>query len=187
MSKIICIDTETGGLIPYKSALCSVTMKVVGEDLIKTIFIKPTKNREYHPDALRVNNLTLEELEEKGVSEKEAANQIEEFIRYNGGFKPIFLAHNIVFDAQFMNVLFYRTKKKMFTELMHYHPLDTMIMMKGLKDSGIIDIKSVSLSNCYKHFFGEQFQDAHTSEGDVLATEKVYFEIMKVMEELKNG
>jgi DNA polymerase-3 subunit epsilon len=183
MNKILCIDTETGGLNPYKSALCSVTIKVVGENLIKTIYIKPTKNREYHPDAMRVNNLTFEELEERGVDEFEAADEIEKFIKEVGGFKPVFLAHNIVFDSQFLNVLFYRTKKKMFMDMMHYHPMDTMIMMKGLKETGVIDIQSVSLSNCYKYFFGENFSDAHTSRGDVIATQKVYYKIKELLQE----
>ena len=187
MSKIICIDTETGGLNPYDSALCSVTLKVVGEDLIKTIYVKPTKSREYNPDALRVNGLTIEFLKENGVTEHEAADLIEEFVKYNGGFKPVFLAHNIVFDAQFVNILFMRTKKRLFMDMMHYHPMDTMIMMKGLKETGVIDIKSVSLSNSYKYFFGEQFADAHTSEGDVLATEKLYLKIKELLQGLKNG
>src|SRR6056297_422494 len=122
MGNVICIDTETGGFSPFTSALCSVTMKVVGEDIMKTIYIKPTPKREYHPKAMQVNGMTKERLENNGVSEEEAADQIEDFIKTHGGFKPIFLAHNVIFDAQFMNALFQRTKQKMFTEMMHYHP-----------------------------------------------------------------
>ena len=185
MSKTLCIDTETGGLNPYKSALCSVTIKVVGEDKIKTIYIKPTKNREYNSDAMRINNLNLQELNKKGVTEKEAVEQITQFIKKYGGFKPIFLAHNIIFDAQFLNVLFYRTKKIMFTDLMHYHPIDTMIIMKVLKQSGQININSISLSSCYKYFFNKKINGAHTSEGDVLATEQIYNEINKKFKTIK--
>jgi len=182
MTKILCIDTETGGLNPFKSGLCSVTIKVVGEDIIKTVYIKPTKNRTYDQKAMDINGLTFEYLSNNGVTEIDAATQIESFIKKHGGFRPVFLAHNILFDAQFLNVLFYRTKHKMFTSLMHYHPIDTMILMKGLKDSGKININSINLSNSYKYFYGEKFQNAHTSEGDVLATEKLYLKIKETLE-----
>jgi len=181
MRKTICVDCETGGLIPYDSGICSVTLKVVGEDKIKTIFIKPTKNRIYDKKAFEINGLSIEMLEEKGVSEKEAIYQIIEFINKHAGFKPNFLAHNAIFDLQFLNVLFYRHSKKMFTEYIWYHPFDTMIMMKLLSESGVINITSVNLTNSYKYFFGEEFQDAHTSEGDVLATEKVFLKIIELM------
>lgn len=185
MTKIICFDCETGGLLPFKSAMCSITMKVVGEDAIRTIYIKPQERLEYHPKALEINGLTKEYLQHNGVSEKEAIIQIKDFVHVYGGFKPRFMAHNILFDGQFTNALFARNNEGLFTELGHYHPIDTMILMRALKDAGIINIQKVNLGACYRHFFGEDFTDAHTSEGDVLATEKIYNKIMETMKKLQ--
>jgi len=186
MTKKICFDCETGGLSPFKSALCSITLKVVGEDKIKTIYIKPQDRLEYHPKAMQVNGLTKEYLEQHGISELEAIKQIKEFIQIEAGWRPIALAHNIIFDAQFTNALFARNKEPgLFMDLMHYHPLDTMILMKGLKDAGIVNLSHINLRACYKYFFNEEFQNAHTSEGDVLATEKVYEKIVELLNDIK--
>jgi DNA polymerase III epsilon subunit-like protein len=181
MNKIICVDTETGGVNPFNSALCSVTLKVVGEDKIKTIYIEPTENREYAPIAFKINGLSKDYLQEHGVSELEAINQIKQFVKNEGGFKPIVLAHNIIFDVQFMNALFARHNQGLFMDMMHYHPMDTMILMKALKNNKIIQIDSISLSSCYKYFFGDMFKGAHTSEGDVIATEELYLKINELM------
>lgn len=186
MTKIICWDCETGGLQPFRCGLCSITLKVIGEEHMKTIYIKPQPNLKYDEYAFKVNNLSKEILEDKGVSEKEAIEQIKDFIKTYGGFKPRLMAHNIVFDAQFTNALFARNnEEKLFTDLGHYHPIDTMILMRALKDAGIIDIQKLNLSSCYYYFFGKQFQDAHTSDGDVLATEQVYLKIIETMKKLK--
>ena len=185
MVKTICWDTETGGFNPFKCGLCSITLKVIGENKIKTIYIKPNPRLDYHPAAMKVNGLTKLFLEENGVSELEAIAQIIAFVK-SVGYRPVPLAHNIVFDAQFTNALFARNSKGSFMDLMHYHPMDTMILMKALKSAKLIDIGGVSLKACYKHFFGEDFQNAHTSEGDVLATEQVYLKILELLNTYKN-
>ncbi len=185
MTKTVCFDCETGGLQPFKSALCSVTLKVVGEDKIKTIYVKPQKNKEYHPRALEVNGLTKEYLEQHGVSEPEAIEQVKQFLKEAAGYRPIALAHNIIFDAQFMNALFARNGQGLFMDLMHYHPVDTMILMKVLKYTGFIKLSHVNLGACYRYFFNEDFQNAHTSEGDVLATEKLYEKILELLNDIK--
>jgi DNA polymerase III epsilon subunit-like protein len=185
MNEIMCFDCETGGFNPYKCGLCSVTLKVVGKDIIKTIFVKPTKNRIYDPSALKVNGLTLEQLEEIGVTEEEAVKEIKQFVSDNFITKPQMLAHNIVFDIQFMNALFARHSPTSFSDLCYYHPLDTMIFMKLLKDSGVINISRINLSSCYRHFFIKDFENAHTSEADVIATEELYHAIVKFMKTKK--
>jgi len=181
MTKTICFDVETGGVNPYNCAICSVSLKVVGSDEKMTVFVKPTKKRRYEQKALDINKLSISYLEEYGVSELEAATKIEDFIVEHGGFKPKALAHNIIFDVQFLNVLFMRHKKKLFMDLMHYHPIDTMILMRFLKDTGVITTSSVSLVNSYKYFFGREFNGAHSSMEDVIATEQVYMKILDVM------
>ena len=79
-----------------------------------------------------------------------------------------------MFDINFLNALFNRVLNVDFMSFVHYHSQCTMMMMKMLKDAQVINIKKISLMECYKHFFGEEFNGAHTSESDVLATERVY-------------
>lgn len=180
---IICIDTETGGLNSKRSAICSITLKKVDSTAIKTIYVKPTE-LEYNDRAMEINGLTKEFLNKHGVSEKEAINQIKYFIDINKDFSPpTMLAHNAIFDIQFLNEMFTRHSTIQFMDYMHYHPMDTMIIMKFLKQSGKINIDSVSLKACYRYFFNKDFKHAHTSEADVLATEQVYFKINEFFKE----
>lgn len=182
MNEILCFDLETGGFNPYKCGICSITLKVVGKDIIETIYIKPHPKRLYTSKALEVNGLSLEKLEEIGVTEKEAIFKVRQFIVANFITKPVMLAHNIVFDSQFMNALFARYDiESSFTGLCYYHPLDTMIIMKTLKDAGMVNINRVNLASCYRYFFNEDFADAHTSEADVIATEKIYRQIQQLL------
>lgn len=183
MTETICYDVETGSLCPYTGAICSITLKKVGEPIIKTIYIKPTQGREYSPKALEINGLTLQELEEKGVTEKQAIQQVITFVIKNFNSKPNMLAHNIVFDIQFMNALFKRNDYPLFSDLCYYHPKDTMIMASMLKDAGIINFPKVNLQTCYKTLFGKPFENAHTSEADVLATEQIYKKMKQILGE----
>ena len=59
-------------------------------------------------------------------------------------------------------------------------------MMKILKQTGIINIPRVNLGSCYMYFFGKEIENQHTSEADVLATEKVYLKLLEVFEGLKH-
>jgi DNA polymerase III epsilon subunit-like protein len=172
---IMCFDTETGGLNPYTDGLCSVTLQNINKEETKTIFIKPNPELNYNPDALRVNGLTLQELEEKGVSEPEAIKQIIIYLKQEyGSFKPCLLAHNIVFDIQFMNALFYRNKMPLFQEFFWGDPKDTMIIISYLKEKGLNNFDKLNLQSVHRALFGELFKNAHTSEADVLATTKIY-------------
>ena len=172
---LMCFDTETGGLNPYTDGLCSVTLQNINKEETKTIFIKPNPELNYNPVALQVNGLTLQELEEKGVSEPEAIKQIIEYIKKEyGTFKPSLLAHNIVFDIQFMNALFYRNKMPLFQEFFWGNPKDTMIIASFLKDVADTNFDKLNLQSVHKALCGEFFKDAHTSEADVKATTKVY-------------
>lgn len=172
---IVCFDTETGGLNPYKDGLCSVTLQNINKEETKTIFIKPNPELNYSEDALRVNGLTLTELEEKGVSEPEAIKQIIMFLKQEFNWiKPCLLAHNIIFDIQFMNALFYRNKMPLFQEFFWGDPKDTMILVSYLKQTSNTNFDKLNLQSVHKALFGEFFQDAHTSEADVKATTKIY-------------
>jgi DNA polymerase III alpha subunit (gram-positive type) len=180
---MLCVDCETGGLDPYTCGICTVSMKVVGKDIKKTIFIKPTKNRIYSEKAFEVNGLSLPELEEKGVSEQEAIKQIIDFIITNFPHKkPNVLAHNAIFDLQFLNALFKRNGFALFTDYCYYHPQDTMIIMKFLQQAGLTPgLNKVNLGSCYKYFFHKDIEQQHTSAADVEATEKVYFKIIEFL------
>jgi DNA polymerase III alpha subunit (gram-positive type) len=181
MRKYVCFDTETGGLNPFKNGICSITMKIVGTSEIKTWFIKPNMLLDFDDKAMEINGLSLRELDEKGLDEKDAVEEIKKFMLSCG--KPNLVAHNIIFDMQFMNALFNRNGDRLFTDFCYYHPQDTMMMAKTLSIIGRTQLKKFNLKAVHMYLFGKNFNGQHTSHGDVLATEKVFLKLLKEIKE----
>ena len=174
LDKMLVFDTETGGLNNSTDALMSVTMKVVGEpENIKTWFIKEQRNLNYNDKALEVNGITLEYLEENGITEAACIGEIVSFIKVNYKDKPIPLGQNIGFDIDFINQLFTRNNMHSFVSMLHYKKRDTQQVSNFLRDCGV-EMESTKLGDAYKFFTGKDMLNAHTSEADVIATEALY-------------
>lgn len=178
---VLVFDVETGGVNPFTNGLASVTLKVKGLDIIDTFYVKVNDRLRYEQGAFNVNGLDRDYLNTNGVTEREAIERVVGFIKRNYPGKPNILGHNVVFDVQFMNALFMRNGSGMFTDFVYYHPKDTMILLDGLRSAGLVNLRSVSLVNAYKHFFGKDFDNAHNSEADVIATEELYDKIISYL------
>ena len=178
MENTIIIDLETGGTNPKTDAICSITAKVYGKDIVKTWYVKPY-NKRYSKEALEVNGLTLDFLEKNGVDLSLVLTALRMFIRENfGNTNPKPLGHNVRFDLNFLNETcdmlncgFSHVK-----HLLHYHYKDSMIIAEFLRDANILNLESLKLTAIYEELFStdELLEKAHTSEADVLMCEKVY-------------
>lgn len=188
MDNILICDIESGGLSPTENGLCSVTLKVLGKDIIKTIIIQPEMGVEYHPKAFAVNGFTLERLKDLGLPVSQVTYEINKFISDNfNGIKPFVLGHNINFDIGFLDAFYKRNGGEKFSSRVNYHFMDTMMFAQLLHHADIKKHSKFKLTVVYKELFGEDFADAHTSSADVLATEKVFQKqvaILKGMKEL---
>jgi DNA polymerase III alpha subunit (gram-positive type) len=184
---LLVFDVETGGLNSFVNGMVTISLKVYGKNLEETIVVRPNQTLAYDARALSINGYTKVMMTDQGVSEQEAVDRVVNFIRRNFDSKPNLLAHNIVFDVQFMNALFNRVgHPRLFTEYCYYHPQDTMIIMSFLKDSGLINASRVNLMDSYKYFHdGKGFDNAHTSIADVRATEALYTKIKRFLASLK--
>lgn len=187
MNRILVFDTETGGLEPRKCGVCSVTLKVTGEDKIKTIIIKPEEGVEYNPRALEVNGFTLAQLEKEGIPVAEAIMEINQFITDNFGYgvRPFGLGHNVKFDIDFLDSMYERNTGQKFSKQIDYHLMDTMMFAQMLHHAGIKRHSRFRLVDVYRELFGEDFKDAHTSNADVLATERVYLKQIGILRGMK--
>ena len=96
------LDTETSGLDPSKHQIFSVGLMIKknNETLFEGIYyIKPQSWAEVSEEALKVNNLCLADLEERGLTEKELISQIQSvFYKYNL-FRPKLIGHNVSFEG----------------------------------------------------------------------------------------
>jgi DNA polymerase III epsilon subunit-like protein len=179
----LVIDCETGGFNPNINGLCSVSIKVFNTDeKVKTWYIKPINGYIYEEEALKINNLSLEWLNENGISLRQFAKEFRLYLlsmscKYKTD-KFNLLGHNVTFDIGFIKHVFsiYQNDnpfKGDKTALLHYHFKDTMILSEYFKDIGLLEVDSVSLSNVYKYLFQGSL-DFHKSDIDVLACEKIY-------------
>jgi DNA polymerase III alpha subunit (gram-positive type) len=182
---IIIIDTETGGLVAEECGLCSVTLKVLNGEAIKTIYIKPEKDLRYEQSAFNVNKLSIEKLEKIGIAPEKAIQEIAAFISYHFNSKPYMLGHNTTFDLGFLTAFFKRNGNVDFKRMVNYHLMDTMYYAQVLHFSGIKPFDNFKLKTIHFTLFQKEIEDAHTSEGDVLATERVYNRLFKILQDMR--
>lgn len=173
----LIIDFETGGFNPKIHAICSMSVKVKGKDnSLQTWYFKPY-GMKYTKGAENKHKLSKQFLLSVG---KDLRLIFSEFViyvwRYYGDFSNITLkGHNIGFDKGFLDKFLEKTDRygllsNSFSEL-----IDTWQIAKDLRDTGLLDCHSLSLSNLYLHFFGidDLYKNAHKSDADVLMNEKV--------------
>lgn len=184
MENLITIDVETGGFDANKNIICSVCMKKFNSNETFEVYIKPNKKLTYVDTAFKVNRLSIEFLEENGVYEKEAIEKILSFISDK---KYFVLGYNVRFDINFLNALFLRNGHDRFLNYIDYHTRDCMVTALFLNDCGIIDLDKFSLIKVYESIFKEHFNNAHSSRGDVLATERLYKYFIELMKKLKKN
>lgn len=180
LDNCVVLDTETGGLHSRTHGLCSVTLKVYGKDIIKTFFIKPNTSLLYDEKAFAVNGLSEAILTEKGIDEERAVKEIIYFLKTHFPKRPIMLGQNLHFDINFLNELFHRQGID-FGRFVDFHYLDTMILSGCLMMAGKFPKMSVSLGVVHEHLFNESIKNQHTSEADVLATERVFQKLITLL------
>ena len=180
MSKYLLFDTETGGLNPQDFDLLTasffvidpVTHVVIDELDLK---IKAEKSR-VSSQALSVNNIDLDEHNQKAISKEEASKALKGFLAKHSGFKTrlIPLGHNIRFDINFVKTQLVPN----WDDYISYEIVDTLDIARFLIKSGAITTSNAKLETI-ANFFKIEFL-AHDAREDALTT----FEVYKKMQEL---
>lgn len=154
-SKLLFIDTETGGLNPYKHDLLSLAAVVWENKLILDTFevFISRDNYSVSPKAMEVNQISLDELRQKGVPEPDALQKFIEFIKTHFSLnEPITIAgHNIAFDIQFLKQIFYRNEVDMYAYF-SYRTIDTASILRYLYLKGTIHEEVFSLDKALNYF-----------------------------------
>ena len=169
-----CIDVETTGLNKSIDRIIqlSITNFQVGDELgtyqileSKNWYIKPSGHWQINLDAYYIHNISEEFIQENGVSLKSI---YDEFIRMID--KNYILTYNgSLFDIQFIQKEFER--EMLDTHFQEHHFVDSYDIEKRLNSN--------KLSEVYKRYFGEDFENAHDSSADVLATIRIFNEQVK--------
>ena len=156
------LDTETGGLDPVRNALCSIAI-VIYDDQLQEIerhytLVKDKPEKIIEDQALAVNKLTREEINEKGRDIDYVINRTKELIE-----GKILVAHNGAFDFAFLN-------------------------NRGLNVLSCIDTMDISWKKwpnkkaklgMVVERMGIEIENSHNSLGDALMTGKILKEFSK--------
>lgn len=172
------IDCETTGLSAIKNDLITVTLgsKLHGYN---TFFMKP--EGEIEERALEVNGFTRSEIEafpNKNIAREDFLAVLEEC---NTKITPI--GHNYQFDMQFLIKFLGEENYNKFFDRRY---LDTMIIAKFYDELFNVGIESFSLIGlCEK--FDLVHLNAHSSYGDVMATERLYYKLKELFKNVCTG
>jgi len=170
------VDFETGGLDPDLHDSVQIAVQVLDPrtlDVVGTFvsYIKPDPNR-VSLEALNINNLSLEELE-NAPSPEQVVQDLVEFLKPHG--RCVFVAHNAKFDFDFLSDLIKRHGKGVTTvSKLFDHRLICTVQMAFQRF--ILDeqtLKSVKLVEVSKHL-QLPHEDAHDALGDVRVTAELF-------------
>ena len=190
-SLIISLDVETGGLDPWCNSLLSLGAVALygGKVLQDENFYSLVKAPVYHvtAGAMKVNGLSLTELDENGVSISEVGKNFRAFVERmqaavaTEGAKPprpTILGHNVKFDLGFLE----QNLGKEFFKPFDYHTLDTSVIAAFLRDIGLDNPAGLSLEKLCSYY--DIPHGKHNALGDALSTAKLYLEMVKKVEGL---
>ena len=196
--KVIVFDTETTGLpitkgfnnyYSYKelekynsSRLLSICWQVYEDTQLvsNNYFIINTSDFtiDNNSKSCEINGITQEIALEKGIDIKEVFTKLAaDLINIER-----LVAHNINFDVNIILSELYRNNSLNTIKLLLSKNLYcTMINGKNIAKvtfKNSTNIKLPKLIELYKHFYNEEFQDAHNAEADVYACAKCYFKMV---------
>tara|TARA_A100001015_G_scaffold311095_1_gene413661 strand:- start:1185 stop:1781 length:597 start_codon:yes stop_codon:yes gene_type:complete len=196
---VLILDTETTGLpytksfnnyFPYteldkydKSRIVSICWYIYENGILKKKFYNIIKPENFTIDnnsyACILNKITNEIANDKGVLINNVFNELLNDLKNIN----IIVAHNLNFDKNILLSELYRNKRddiiNLFLSKIMYCTMEngcniTKIMFKNG------NYKVPKLIELYKHFFNEEFDDAHNAEADVLACAKCYFKMINL-------
>lgn len=173
---ILVLDTETGGLNPKEHSLLTVAGIAWTPDRqpapLFSFYV-----REHHvnvtQEAMKINRVDLQKVEEEGLSPKEAVEAIRYALDHHYGpsrEKVMLCGHNVDFDKQFIRRL-YREAGEVFQDDFSNKTLDTVAIFQFFMAAGLVPPGKASGDRMFASM-GIPVPDAHrhTALGDAWAT-----------------
>lgn len=181
--RLLFIDTETGGLDPYKYSLLTLGM-VVWEDMkivdTEELFINDGKLAVTN-ESLSINKIDIKEHRKIAISPKEAIKKINTFLEHNfHQYNKITLAgHNINFDVNFLR-FFLSQNNENFNKYFSHRFIDTSSILYYLYLAGYIKERAISSSEAFD-LFRISVEGRHTALGDAIATAQLFSHLLALV------
>jgi len=183
VSKILIIDTETGGLDPAIHSILSLGAVVLENNEIKDskewFIIEPIIH--VTVDAMAINEIALDQLPYKASLAADVVQQLEEWLALNFGAEKITLGgQNINFDVAFLKRLYQFNPVYSFNKRFSYRMVDTASIAWYLMETGKLQIEKPSLTLLFQ-YFNLTPPVAHTALGDALATANLLVKLKELV------
>lgn len=189
MSKLLVIDTETGGLDPTTHSILSVGAIVWEDgklgDSFEVYVLEPTL--QVDNKAMEINRISLPWLQQHGLSPVDAVNQFVDFIGRNfkeyqdKGDKIPVAGHNVNFDVGFLKRLFSLANKD-YERVFSHRVLDTAGILRFLSLAGKISIHGAGSTAAFDYFnINISSSERHTSLADARATGQLLTKLVELV------
>jgi len=173
---ILVLDTETGGLNPKEHSLLTVAGIAWTPDRQPApLFSFYVREHQVNvtQEAMKINRVDLQKVEEEGLSPKEAVEAIRYALDHHYGpsrEKVMLCGHNVDFDKQFLRRL-YREAGEVFQDDFSNKTLDTVAIFQFFMAAGLVPPGKASGDRMFASM-GIPVPDAHrhTALGDAWAT-----------------
>lgn len=192
--KLCIIDTETGGLDPQTHSLLSLGAVMWEDGIIGDQFEVFLKQPSYHvtPTSLKVNNMDLRMVINKGVEPSYALNQWYQFIVNAYPLEDreniVLAGWNVMFDIGYLKMLMKQVNGVEIGSLVAarfddenlkatYHQFDIASVVRFLNILGLCP--TTRSEETFKHF-GVTPPQLHTALGDCITTANLLNKLMDV-------
>jgi DNA polymerase III epsilon subunit-like protein len=189
MSKLLVLDTETGGVDPDRHSLLSIGA-VVWEDgrqgaelevlVAEPDFIVTAR-------AMEINRIDLVAHSRQAVAPADALAILTRFVvdqfrqELASGEKVVLAGHNIGFDVGFLKRLF-RAAGSDFEALFSHRSLDTASVLRFLSLAGMVPEAAAASNEAFRYLKIEISEaDRHTALGDARATAELLTRLVELM------
>lgn len=189
MSRILVIDTETGGTDPRRHSLLSIAGVVwnageIGPSIALEV-VEPIVVTD--PEALAINRIDLQHHQATGMPSALAAARLEAFVRkafadeLRKGERVVLAGHNVGFDVGFLKRLWEMSALD-YDALFSHRVLDLASVVRFLHLADLVDTPNASSSEAFA-FFGVEPEEArrHTALGDAAATAALLNALLSLM------
>ena len=133
--KLIYIDVETGGTNPSRDALLQLAgiIEIDGKEVESfNFFIQPAKGKSVSSQALKVNGIKKEDIEnflQPGQAYRKFIEILSKYIdKYNKKDKFFFIGYNAKFDEAFVRQFFLDNGDKYFGSWFYFPIIDVAIL-----------------------------------------------------------
>jgi DNA polymerase-3 subunit epsilon len=195
MTKLLVIDTETGGLDPERHSILSLAA-VVWEDgnpkgEIEILIAEPDLS--VTAQALEVNRIDLVGHCRRAVAPSGAVMRLEAFLNVHfqqelaAGGQIVLVGHNINFDLGFLRRL-YRLAGAEFPSLFSHRVLDTASILRFLSLVGRLPATAVASSGAFAHLGVSVPEEMrHTALGDARGTADMLTRLVELVAQPDEG